>query len=262
MQHDHLEMVETKPQRTIGLSANHRAEGNFESEFTTRGVVGGLCNSAKFFFNGKVPVNNRTMDQYLAAVIRNENYVPDEFRTQVVGTGALGGFSAPETWEVGFWDFTANQSVFLPQCRTYNFQGNNVLHITKFDSADQTLGPTGSAAAQWVAEAGTFTPVDLKFKTATLKANKCGIFVDVSREAAQHGQGLVAAIGEAMSKAAAYSFDDTIMNGNGLGRPQGLLNSDSVIDVARAVANQIAYADVVSMYKRLYPPFIRNAGWF
>ena len=159
--------------------------------------------------------------------------------------------------------FTANQSVFLPMCRTYDFQGNNVVHIIKWDSADQALGPTGGARSQWVAEGGTFTPVDLKLKTDPLQAHKNGIFVDVSREAASpNAQGLVAELGSQMSRTVAYSLDDAIMNGDGLGKPLKILNNGSPVNVAQTTANLIDYCDITAMYKRLYPSFIRNAAWF
>jgi HK97 family phage major capsid protein len=255
------ELLDKRTQRSIPIPQPQRGEGAAE-EYQERGIIGGLKDPKKFFFNGRVPVSNRTMTQYIGAVIQGQNMVPDEIREMSLGSGVHGGFAAPETYAAGFWQATNNESVCLPLCRMYDFQGSNILHVVAWDSENQSAGPWGGVAAAWVPEGGTSTPVEPDLRTLTYKANKLTMFVDVTREASQNAQGLVAELGSAMTRAAVYEFDNCIINGNGVARPLGILQSGSAINVARAVANQISYADVVSLYRRLYPGFIKNAAWF
>jgi HK97 family phage major capsid protein len=144
----------------------------------------------------------------------------------------------------------------------FDFQGANVLHITAWDSENQTAGPFGGVSAQWVAEGGTFTAVDPNIRAMILKAAKLGIYVDVTREASQNATALVQELGQQMTRACVYEVDRCIMNGTGIGQPLGVLNAGSAIDVTRAGAGAIDYADITGMYRRLYPGFLKGAAWF
>ena len=250
-----------KTARSIPIPPAARAEGAVE-EYSERGVVGGLKDPKKFFFNGRVPVSNRTMAQYLGDVIQNKNMVPDESREMSLGSGAGGGFAAPETWSPGFWSATNNESVCLPLCRVYNFEGNNILHVVAWDSENQENGPWGGVTSRWLGEGQTAVAVDPSLRTLTYKARKLMIYVDISREASQNTGSLVSELGSGMTRAAVDEFDSSIINGNGVSRPLGILESGSAVDVARASAGLVVYADIVSLYRRLYPGFIKNAAWF
>jgi HK97 family phage major capsid protein len=233
-----------------------------EKEFNTRGIIGGLADPARLFYRGRVPSSERTMQQYIGDVIQGRNLVPDEARAMSLGSGIHGGFAAPEKWAAGFWSEANNASVFLPLCRIFNFDGAATLHLTAWDSSDQTLGPFGGVQAQWKEETGTFTAVEPKIRAMTMSPHKLGMFVDVSREAAQDAGTLVSELGAQMSGACAYEFDSAIMNGSDIGQPSGILAADSAIDVDRGLADNIAYTDVIAMYRRLYPGFLNGAAWF
>jgi HK97 family phage major capsid protein len=231
--------------------------------FHTRGLIGGLGSPKQLFYRGRsIPGGERTMAQYLSDVVQGKTLVPDEGRSMSLGTGALGGFAAPEKWAAGFWTEVNTASVFLPRCRVFNFDGAGTLHITAWDSEDQTLGPFGGVQAQWKEESGTFTPVDPKIRAMTMSPHKLGIFVDVTREAAQDAGTLVAELGAQMSGSVAFEFDDKIMNGTDIGQPYGILNAPSAINVNRATGNTIEYADVIGLYRRMWPGFLNGAAWF
>jgi HK97 family phage major capsid protein len=57
------------------------------------------------------------------------------------------------------------------------------------------------------------------------------------------------------------AVDNAIINGNEPQGPQGVLSAPCTIDVARATASTIAYADIISMYERLHPTMIPGAVW-
>jgi HK97 family phage major capsid protein len=61
---------------------------------------------------------------------------------------------------------------------------------------------------------------------------------------------------------AAYEFDDKIMNGTDAGQPYGILNAPSAVDVDRGTASNVAYADVIGMYRRMYPGMLNVAAWY
>jgi len=258
-----LDASASQTRRSIPIPGVQRAESaEPENEFQTRGIVGGLGTPVRLFWNGRVPASERNIRQYLSDVVQGKTLIPDEERAMSIGTGVAGGFAAPEAWAAGFWSSVNSESVFLSRCRVFPFQGTNTLHVTAWDSEAQNAGPFGGVGAQWTAEGGTFTAVTPSIRTIMLKAHKLGIFVDISREAAQNAGNLMAELGTQMVRAASYHYDDAIMNGTGLGQPLGLLKTPSVIDVNRAVGSQIAYADIANLYRRLHPNFLAGAAWF
>lgn len=225
-------------------------------------MINALADPAKFFYGGRVPITGRTMAKYISDVISNQAMVPQDSRAMQVGVGAQGGFSAPEIWVPGFFKAVNNISVFLPRVRSYSFDGSNTAHIIGWNDYDQTAGPYGGVASQWLAEGATGTAVDPKIDQKTLKAKKNMHYVNVTREVAKYTENLISELSTQMARSVAYSFDYAIYNGSGIGQPLGILQSNSVVNVSRAVANQVSYDDVVNMYTRLAPNFIVGAAWF
>jgi HK97 family phage major capsid protein len=258
---DRIEQAKQDANKTVRSPKLSFASGG-EPEFDTRGLVGGLGVPRQLFGRSRTAVNDRTMAAYIADVVQGRNFVPDESRAMALGTGALGGFAAPETWSLNYWSAVNIDSVFLPMTRTYSFEGNDILYIIKWKSNDQTLGPFGGVRGEWKPEGGTFTAVDPEIENMTLKAHKAGIFCDVTREASQNAQNLVRELNTQMVRAAVYMLDDAIINGTGIGQPLGILNADSAVDVTRALASNVSFGDIVNMYKRLYPGFVKGAAWF
>mgnify|MGYP000898982064 CR=1 FL=1 len=53
-----------------------------------------------------------------------------------------------------------------------------------------------------------------------------------------------------LRKAIIAAEEDTFLSGNGAGQPLGIINHPAAITIARTVANQIAYTDIVNMFAR------------
>lgn len=184
------EIENSKPKRTLDLKYNSNSA---PYEYTERGVIGGLSDPVNFFqmqFRDK-----RTMYDYMEAVMTGRTMVPPESHAMTVGTGAEGGFAATDTYAKGFWSSVHNQSTFLKYCRMYNFEGHNSINIVAWDSEDQTAGPFGNVSADWKAESAQFTAKTPNVRNVNITPNKLGLFVNVSREASQDTDSLVAELG-------------------------------------------------------------------
>jgi len=197
-----------------------------------------------------------TKEDFLRAIAFNSM----EVRTMSGLAGSSGGFTVPELWWSEIYDSTVEESVTLSRARIFPMK-SEVLHIPAFESSDHTAGPIGGFNASWLSETGTATEVTPTMRSITLTAAKAGIYCSASREVLADGVGLSSQIGPILTRSIGYFIDDCLISGSGVGRPLGIIGAPSTIAVSRTVANQIAYADVVALYARIYPAFVKNAVW-
>ncbi len=196
-------------------------------------------------------------DHFFQCVMANA--IP-ESRTMLAGVGAQGGFTIPTEVAREMWSSVIEESACLPYVKTFRM-GTGTLNIPCWDSETKSEGGIGGFEGDWLAEDGTATPKSPKLRLVGLTAKKLAVYVDISRECISDSLTLGQQLGPTMVRNLAYSLDAALIDGNGVGRPLGILNSGSRIQVARAAANQISFADVASMYVRLYPGFVKGAMW-
>lgn len=190
------------------------------------------------------------------------NTMPEQ-RTMVEGVATQGGFTVPTEVTREIYNSAMETSVCLPYVRQFRM-GSSTLQIPCWDSENRSEGGIGAFEGDWLAEEGTATPKTPKLRLVQLTAKKLAVFVNISRECISDSLTLGQQLGPAMVRNLAYSLDAAILgsSGTGVGRPLSVLNSPSKVQVNRAAANAIAWADVVSMFTRMYPGFIGNARWY
>ena len=188
------------------------------------------------------------------------NQVP-ETRTMLASVGASGGFTVPAEMARDIYNAALEEATFLPYVKTFRMT-TGTLAIPAWDSETRSEGGIAGFQGQWMPENGEFTPVTPKVRQINLAAKKLGVFIDVSRECISDSLTLSQQLGPTMTRNLAYMLDAALYDGTGTGQPLGILRSPARIEVARSVANQIAWDDVKDMYVRLHPAFLRNAKWF
>jgi HK97 family phage major capsid protein len=62
-------------------------------------------------------------------------------------------------------------------------------------------------------------------------------------------------------KAIAWFEEYAFLQGNGVGKPQGMLGSGATISYTRAVGNQVGFSDVAGMWSKLMPASWGSAIW-
>jgi len=185
-----------------------------------------------------------------------------EKRTMLSEIGVSGGFNVPGFLADQIWNLALEQSICLSRVRVFPMKGY-ALQIAAWDSGDHTSsgGPIGNFSVEWLGEGHTANKVKPKLRAIKLEAQKVAAFVDASRELIQDGQDMSNQIGFALKSALSYATDDVVVNGDGLGKPVGILNSESRIRVNRASANAISYVDLVNMIARMIPSLLPEAIW-
>jgi HK97 family phage major capsid protein len=120
--------------------------------------------------------------------------------------------------------------------------------------ADETT-PWGSSGiqAKWRIEASQMMPTKLVEAGRQLRVNELYAFVLCTEEILEDAPRLNDRLNTKAPAAIRWKLIDSFVSGNGVGKPLGW-NSDNYagrISVTRAVANQIAVADITKMYERL-----------
>ena len=112
----------------------------------------------------------------------------------------------------------------------------------------------GGINASWGEEAKTQTSTKPKLGLVTLKLNNLNAFVVVTDDLMEDSAiSLQNTLPIMFGSAMAFEMDEAFITGTGAGQPQGLLNAESVVSIAKESGqnvNTIQYKNIINMYAR------------
>jgi HK97 family phage major capsid protein len=187
------------------------------------------------------------------------------FRASMVeGVPSSGGFSVPEPLAAQWLDDSLEAEIIRPRAIVWPMEAAQ-RKVPGWDAADRTGGSLfGGFAMEFLAEEGTGAKQTGKLRLITLEARKGAIFVDVSNELREDGQGFEAQLDRAMRLSIGYGMDKAFISGTGAGQPLGIRNDSAKITVAKEsgqAAATVVYENVVKMFARMYPAGRQRAIW-
>jgi HK97 family phage major capsid protein len=102
-----------------------------------------------------------------------------------------------------------------------------------------------------------------KFSSLKLSAKKLGIFCDATNELLDDASSFGSALERAMILSVAWYNDWTYLNGDGVGKPLGVLNCPSLVKVQKDAGQStpITYSNLARMFARMHPACMQNAVW-
>ena len=228
---------EAKPKAVIG-------EGNrdFRSMFygqEKRGLDKGGFDSPEEFL--KVVASKRYDDRL------------KEARAMGTSVGAAGGFSVPEELSGWLLDASLEGEIIRKYAQVWPITKGNELKIPAWNNSDRSDGSVyGGFSGQWLGETEEATPQDAEVRRITLKAEKLGIYTDVSNELINDGMGFSEQLESTMGDAISFFNDTAFITGNGIKKPLGLINDPALMTINRTNPNEIVYLDLVAMFAKLY----------
>ena len=175
-----------------------------------------------------------------------------EQRAQSMGVGSEGGFAVPTQFRETLLAVTPQQAIFRPRA-TVIPAGSPPDSEISMPALNQGAAENmyGGIAVQWIGEGDTKPETDLALKEIKLKPHEVAAHVVITDKLLRNWGAASALISAQLRLAIIAAEETAFYNGNGVARPLGVLQSPARINYARAVANQIAYADIVGMYARL-----------
>jgi len=158
------------------------------------------------------------------------------------------------------------QSMLAPLCRKVPIgENSDGLSVNVVDETSRATGSRwGGVRVYWRGEGDTVDPSKFKLRRMDLPLEDlmglCYATNGMMRDVAQLG----AIISQAFSEEIAWTLDDVIANGNGVGKPLGYLKAPALVTVAKEAgqaAQTILTANLSKMWARLWARSRRNAIW-
>lgn len=142
----------------------------------------------------------------------------------------------------------------------------NGLKINAIDEDSRADGSRmGGILAYWINEADTKIASKPKFRQIELNLNKIIGLCYATDELLEDAVALQAIIETAFPEELNFKVEDAIINGTGSGQPLGIMNSASLLTVARDAGDvgvTASTADILNMWSRCWGRSRQNAVWF
>jgi len=224
------------------------------------------------FGSGPTGDTRKCFGDWLLHVARNdEAYLEKTYgtvRTKAAlaeGSGSTGGYLVPPEFYQGIMAVVAEQTFFRKRAFVQPMASATLqfpyLDVTTVQSAG--VSPFfGGVQMAWTEEAQNRTETEPQFKMMELKAHELSGYAVSSNVLLQDaGIGLekflVTLFGQAVGWFEEYAF----LQGNGVGKPLGVLNCPAAVSVTRNAANSVKFVDVATMLSKLLPASQRRAVW-
>lgn len=176
------------------------------------------------------------------------------------GVGADGAFLIPPEFSNTIWKKVEVEENLMSRCVELTPEGNSMT-IPKDET---TPWGTSGIRAYWEPEANAATASKGAFESSTLRLFKLTALVPASEEFLEDARGFESWLMAKVPGIMSHKINSAIISGTGAGMPLGVLNSPSLISVAKETsqpADSIWKANVDKMWSRMYAPWRRNAVW-
>ena len=134
-----------------------------------------------------------------------------------------------------------------------------------YNGVDETSRVTGSryggVQGYWLAEAQTITASKPKFRQIELKLKKVAALCYATDEQLQDTPNLESWLNRVVPGELRFQVEDAIYEGDGVGKPLGIMASPALITVQRDTASSIKVADVMTMWARRWAG-VNDYVWF
>ena len=146
-----------------------------------------------------------------------------------------------------------------------NYNGFKVPMINEVSRADGSR--MGGIRGYWLSEAGTLTSSKPGFRQISLELEKLIALCYCTDELLQDATQLESYVNLWFPEEFGFKLDDAVINGDGAGKPLGILNSPSLYSVAIETGQTLASGGLVSqnimkMWQAMYAPSRATCEWF
>ena len=167
------------------------------------------------------------------------------------GVDADGGYLVPEEYDSRLIQKLDEENVIRKLAHKLTTSGDHKINIA-----------ATTPAAAWIEEGGALTFGDATFDQIILDAHKLHVAVKVTEELLyDNAFGLENYIIEQFAKALANAEEDAFLNGNGTGKPLGILAATGGADVGVTAASTttITADEIINLIYSLKRPYRKNA---
>jgi len=177
------------------------------------------------------------------------------------GTGADGGFAVPPEFATGIMKRIEGEESIQAKCQRATLSGNS-LTVTIDDT--HPWDSSGGVQPYWLGEATSITQSKVALKQRDFRLRKIGILCPLTDELAQDAAFMESYIARLAGEKIGYAVDDSILHGNGVTRPTGVVGHNGTVSVAKETsqtATTIKATNIQKMWMSMLPQQRRRATW-
>lgn len=180
------------------------------------------------------------------------------------GIPSQGGFLLDPTLSSEFLKPIHQEGVFSRMVRRLPVGANS--NYGWINGVDETSRATGSrfggVQAYWRPEAGSVTASKPKFRRVNWELKALEVLMYITDEQLQDASMTSAIAQQSAVEELNFFVNDAILNGDGVGKPLGVLSGGALINVTRQDSSNVLNLDILNMWQRLHPAHRANSAWF
>jgi HK97 family phage major capsid protein len=282
VQHDPLAPIITKSMEQMLASLNKSLDAAIATALqqfaTAQGQSRRHAVPAIFGPGGEGDVRRNFGDFCLAIATGNRKRLEEEYSSFLVdkdgvklkaalaeASGVTGGYVVPPEFHEKLQQIVAESNFIRPRAFVQPMSSATLQFPYLDISTAQSAGVSpffGGVQMYWTEEAQSRTETEPQFKMMELKAHELsGYSVSSNVLLADAAFGLEKFLMTLFGQAIAWFEEYAFLQGNGVGKPLGMLAAPCTVSVTRANANQVGFADVAGMYSKLTPVSMNRAIW-
>ncbi len=201
----------------------------------------------------------RNFGEFLQAVRFNQHdrrlqfkeFEHPETRGLQMVPGAQGGFLVPEQFSTQLLQIGPQDAIVRPRATVIPAGSPPDAPIT-FPVLDHSgaRGVYSGVTVVWIGEGQQKPPTQPAFREITITPREVAAHTVVTDKLLRNTEAASVVVRTLLRRAILAAEDVAFLSGLGVNQPVGIIGHGSAINVVRAGANQISYADVVGMYAR------------
>ena len=196
----------------------------------------------------------RNFGEFAAAVSYNPGDPRlSDLRVQQMKNGTSGGFNIPEQFIPELLKIDPQAATFRPRSRVIPAGDPPDAKLT-MPSLDQGVGSNmyGGVTVTHGDESMTITETTAVFRKIELQPKKIQGYMTASHELMNNWDAASAVLPQLLREAVVGAEDTDFLTGDGVNKALGVLNAPAAIKINRAAATAISWADVYTMFARLW----------
>ena len=179
-------------------------------------------------------------------------------------TGTDGAFAIQEDFAGVILETAATTGDILSRVDSYTSgAASNAVRFMTCDETDVSESVYGGVQAYWASEAATVNASKPKFYETKIDLEKLMAFIYITDEALEDMPFMSGLLNNAMATAANRLLEGAVVDGDGVGKPLGILHAPSLVTVDKESAQTeiLTSKNIARMYGRILPRSKANAVW-
>lgn len=184
-----------------------------------------------------------------------------------IGTDSEGGFVLHSDFSSNIFEIMHRDGVILNDLTALPLNGaSDSIELDAIDEDSRVDGSRdGGILAHWVAEGVAPTASKPAFRQILLKLRKVMAIGWATDELLQHSAAMAVRFTNGFARGLRFKIEDGVFEGNGVGKPMGILNSPGTVQVDKVVGQDPAtiwHENLIAMWTRLHADLRAGAKWY